>query len=136
MEAYCVFLMGSFVALPAFRSQYGIPDGSGGMVIAPSWQSALQCGGPVGALVGVFIAGPLAAWIGYRWATIAGLMGLNGTIFVMFFADSLPIFFLSQLLEGMSFRIDPMSKANKQVYPGESSSPSPPHTVARLSLCD
>ena len=72
MEAYCVFLMGSFVALPAFRQRYGIPDGLGGsgMVIETSWQSALQCGGPVGALIGVFIAGPLAAWIGYRWATI------------------------------------------------------------------
>lgn len=102
MEAYCVFLMGSFIALPAFRNQYGIPDGSGGMVIETSWQSALQMGGPLGALIGVFLAGPLAAWIGYRWATIMGLMALNGTIFIMFFANSLPVFFASQLLEGTS----------------------------------
>ena len=105
MEAYCVFLMGSFVALPAFRSEYGIPDGKGGMVIETSWQSALQVGGPLGALIGVFIAGPITSWIGYRWATIGGLMMLNGTIFIMFFANSLPIFFLSQLFEGIPWGI-------------------------------
>jgi len=105
MEAYCVFLMGSFIALPAFRQEYGIPDGSGGMVIETSWQSALQMGGPLGALIGVFIAGPITSWIGYRWATIAGLMALNATIFCMFFANSLPVFFASQLLEGIPWGI-------------------------------
>ena len=105
MEAYCVFLMGNFIALPAFRRDFGIPDGSGGQVIETSWQSALQMGGPLGALIGVFLAGPLTSWIGYRWATIAGLMGLNATIFIMFFANSLPVFFASQLLEGIPWGI-------------------------------
>ena len=101
MEAYCVFLMGSFIALPAFRADYGIPDGKGGQVIETSWQSALQMGGPIGALIGVFIAGPVAAKIGYRWTTIGALMLLNAFVFVMFFAKSLPIFFVSQLLQGL-----------------------------------
>ncbi len=107
MEAYCVFLMGSFVALPAFQQAYGIPDPStpGGKVIETSWQSALQVGGPLGALIGVFLAGPITSWIGYRWATIAGLMALNATIFCMYFANSLPVFFASQLLEGLSWGI-------------------------------
>jgi len=99
--------MGSFIALPAFRQEYGIDDGSGtgGKVIETSWQSALQMGGPLGALIGVFIAGPITSWIGYRWATIAGLMALNATIFCMFFANSLPVFFASQLLEGIPWGI-------------------------------
>lgn len=105
MEAYCVFLMGNFIALPAFQSRFGIPDGKGGMVIETKWQSALQVGGPLGALIGVFLAGPLASWVGYRWATISGLMGLNATIFCMFFANSLPVFFASQLLEGIPWGI-------------------------------
>jgi SP family general alpha glucoside:H+ symporter-like MFS transporter len=105
MEAYCVFLMGSFIALPAFRTAYGISDGNGGMVIETSWQSALQMGGPLGALIGVFLAGPITSWIGYRWATIAGLMMLNATIFCMYFANSLPVFFASQLLEGIPWGI-------------------------------
>jgi SP family general alpha glucoside:H+ symporter-like MFS transporter len=105
MEAYCVFLMGNFIALPAFRTAYGIDDGKGGLVIATSWQSALQVGGPLGALIGVFLAGPLTSWIGYRWATITGLMGLNAAIFIMFFADSLGVFFASQLIEGIPWGI-------------------------------
>jgi SP family general alpha glucoside:H+ symporter-like MFS transporter len=105
MESYCLFLMGSFVALPAFRLRYGIPDGSGGFVLESSWQSALQVGGPLGALIGVFIAGPITSRIGYRYATILGLMLLNAMIFVMFFANSLPVFFVSQLLEGVPWGI-------------------------------
>ncbi|KAJ4376378.1 hypothetical protein N0V83_001661 [Neocucurbitaria cava] len=106
MEAYCVFLMGSFVALPAFANEYGIyDDGKGKYVIAASWQSALQMGGPLGALIGVFLAGPITTRIGYRWATISGLMFLNAFILVFYFAKSLPVMFVSQLLEGIPWGI-------------------------------
>ncbi|KAL1607359.1 hypothetical protein SLS59_002324 [Nothophoma quercina] len=109
MEAYCVFIMGSFIALPAFRQRYGVlsptaanPDNR---IIEASWQSALQVGGPLGAICGVMLAGPLTSRIGYRWATITGLMFLNAFIFVMYFGDSLPVFFVSQLLEGIPWGI-------------------------------
>jgi SP family general alpha glucoside:H+ symporter-like MFS transporter len=106
MEAYCVFLMGNFIALPAFAMDYGFYDpGKEKWVIAASWQSALQVGGPLGALVGTFLAGPLTSRIGYRWATITGLMLLNGFIFIFYFAKSLPIMFLAQLLEGIPWGI-------------------------------
>jgi len=111
MEAYCVFLMGNFIALPAFEKEFGIPlthpdpDRPHGKIIAASWQSALQMGGPVGAIIGVCLAGPLTSRIGYRWATISGLMLLNCFIFVFYFANSLPIMFVSQLLEGVPWGI-------------------------------
>jgi len=106
MESYCVFLMGSFIALPSFANEYGVWDAAKGEgVIVASWQSALQMGGPVGAIIGVCLAGPLTSRIGYRWATIVGLMLLNAFIFVFYFANSLPIMFLSQLLEGVPWGI-------------------------------
>ncbi|KGB78160.1 MFS transporter SP family general alpha glucoside:H+ symporter [Cryptococcus deuterogattii R265] len=105
MESYDVFLIGNFVALPAFRDRFGIPDGTGGYVIATKWQSALQMSGQLGALIGVFLAGPLTSRIGYRWATLVGLMLMNATIFVSFFANSLPLFFTGQLLEGIPWGI-------------------------------
>lgn len=106
MEAYCVFLIGNFIALPAFANEYGIwDDGNDKYVIETKWQSALQAVGPIGALIGVFLAGPLTSRIGYRWATIAGLMALNAFIFVFYFANSLPIMFLSQILEGIPWGI-------------------------------
>lgn len=107
MESYCVFLMGNFVALPEFKKRYGIPNDSEKepWVIAPEWQSALQMGGPLGAIIGCYLAGPLTSRIGYRWATIVGLMALNGFIFIFYFGDSLPVMLVSQLLEGIPWGI-------------------------------
>lgn len=111
MESYDVFLINNFVALPAFVLRYGIYDpqhndpDTGHYLIAAKWQSSMQVSGQLGALIGVFIAGPLTSWIGYRWATIIGLMALNGFIFIFYFGDSLPIFFLAQILEGLPWGI-------------------------------
>lgn len=105
MESYCVFLMGAFVAYNQFMKQFGVKDQNGGYTIEASWQSALQMGGPLGALVGVLIAGPITSRIGYRWATIGGLMLLNAFIFVFYFANSLAVMFVAQLLEGVPWGI-------------------------------
>jgi SP family general alpha glucoside:H+ symporter-like MFS transporter len=106
MEAYCVFLMGNFLALPAFQADFGDFDPiSGKHVVAAKWQSSFQAAGPLGALVGVCLAGPITSAIGYRWATISGLMVLNGFIFVFYFAKSLPVMFVAQLLEGIPWGI-------------------------------
>jgi MFS transporter, SP family, general alpha glucoside:H+ symporter len=106
MESYCVFLAGNFIALPKFQRDYGFLDtNTGNYVIATSWQSALQMGGPVGAFIGVFLAGPITSKIGYRWATIGGLMALNGFIFIFYFANSKGVMLAAQLLEGIPWGI-------------------------------
>lgn len=104
MESYCVFLMGNFIALPAFENAYGILH-EGEMIIETKWQFALQMGGPCGALIGVFLAGPLTSKIGYRWATISALMALNAFIFVFYYGNSLGVMLASQLLEGVPWGI-------------------------------
>ncbi|KAF8183586.1 maltose porter [Mycena galopus ATCC 62051] len=106
MESYDVFLMGNFLALPAFKNRFGVLDAATNThVVVTKWQSALQMSGQLGALIGVFLAGPLTSRIGYRWATLFGLTLMNATIFVTFFADSLPVFFVGQLLEGLPWGI-------------------------------
>jgi SP family general alpha glucoside:H+ symporter-like MFS transporter len=106
MESYCVFLIGNFVALPAFIDKYGVYDAAtNGKVVVTKWQSALQVSGQLGALIGVFLAGPLTSRIGYRWATISGLMLLNVFIFAFYYAESMPVIFVAQLLEGMPWGI-------------------------------
>ncbi|KAK4449698.1 alpha-glucosides permease MPH2 [Podospora aff. communis PSN243] len=105
MESYCVFLMGAFVAMDQFKREYGVLDHEQKWQIEASWQSALQMGGPLGAIIGVCIAGPITSRIGYRWATILGLMVLNAFIFVFYFANSLAVMFVSQLLEGVPWGI-------------------------------
>lgn len=106
MESYCVFLAGNFIALPAFAKRYGVwHEADDKWIIESQWQSALQMGGPLGAFIGVFLAGPLTSKIGYRWATISALMALNGFIFVFYFGDSLGVLLASQLLEGLPWGI-------------------------------
>jgi SP family general alpha glucoside:H+ symporter-like MFS transporter len=106
MESYDVFLMGNFIALPAFAKKYGFYHAADDKwIIATKWQSALQVSGQLGALIGVFLAGPLTSRIGYRWATLTGLMLLNVFIFAFYFGDSLPVFFVAQLLEGIPWGI-------------------------------
>jgi MFS family permease len=106
MEAYCLFLIGNFIALPAFAQRYGIwSEKDDKWVIETKWQSALQVIGPVGAIIGVVIAGPITSRIGYRWATILGLMLLNCFIFIFYFADSLPVMLIAQLFEGIPWGI-------------------------------
>lgn len=106
MESYCVFLMGQFVATAQFDKDFGVlSHETGKYIIEASWQSAFQCSGPVGAFIGVFIAGPITSAIGYRWATIGGLMFLNAFIFIFYFAKSNGVFFASQILEGIPWGI-------------------------------
>jgi MFS family permease len=61
--------------------------------------------GQLGALIGVMIAGPLTSRIGYRYATLLGLMLLNAFIFIFYFAKTMPVFFAAQVLEGIPWGI-------------------------------
>ncbi|KAL2856447.1 general substrate transporter [Aspergillus pseudoustus] len=107
MESYCVFLMGQFIATAQFARDFGVQSHveGGGYIIEAAWQSAFQCSGPIGAFIGVFLAGPITSWIGYRWATIGGLMALNAFIFIFYFGNSQGMFFASQILEGIPWGI-------------------------------
>lgn len=110
MESFCVFLVGNFLALPAFVQSmagpgYTTTDSTGKLVVVTKWQSSLQVSGQLGALIGVIIAGPITSRIGYRWATFGGLMLLNVFIFVFYFAKSIPVVFASQILEGIPWGI-------------------------------
>lgn len=102
MESFDMFLIGNFVALPAFYNKYGVDQGDGkGFVIPTRWQTSLSQAGQIGAFLGVFLAPPITNRLGYRWTALIGLMLMNATIFISFFADSLPVFLVGQLFEGI-----------------------------------
>lgn len=106
MESYDVFLIGNFMALPAFTQKYGVYNELKNEYVVPfKWQSAQQVSGQLGALIGVFVAGPLTSYIGYRWSFIIGLMLLNAFIFIFYFAESMPVVFAAQILEGIPWGI-------------------------------
>ncbi|OKL56087.1 hypothetical protein UA08_08784 [Talaromyces atroroseus] len=100
MESFDMFLNTNFVALSYFKRRYGVAvDGS--YSIPTRWQSALFQAGQCGAFVGVYLAGPITNRIGYRWTTIVGLILMNATIFISFFADSLTVMVIGQAFEGV-----------------------------------
>ena len=86
MESFDMFLVGNFVALPAFKERFGVQlDGK--WVIETKWQSALFQAGQCGAFVGVFAAGPVTNRLGYKWTTFCALVGMICTIFISFFVS-------------------------------------------------
>ncbi|KAK1238887.1 hypothetical protein MKX08_005948 [Trichoderma sp. CBMAI-0020] len=101
MESFDMFLNGNFVAQAAFQKHFGVFVEGSGWTIPTKWQSALFQSGQCGAFVGVFLAGPITNRIGYRWTTILGLVLMNATIFISFFADSLTLLVVGQALEGV-----------------------------------
>ena len=130
-----MFLSGNFVALPFFKQTYGVQTADG-YAIETKWQSSLFQAGQCGALVGVFLAGPITNRLGYRWTTIIALVMMNTTIFVSFFvslqrspirgpghsnacsdqADSLAVLVVGQALEGVPWGI---FIANSPAYASE-----------------
>jgi SP family general alpha glucoside:H+ symporter-like MFS transporter len=86
MESFDMFLVGNFVALPAFKERFGVQlDGK--WVIETKWQSALFQAGQCGAFVGVFAAGPVTNKLGYKWTTFCALVAMICTIFISFFVS-------------------------------------------------
>lgn len=115
MESFDMFLNGNFVAQDAFKARYGVLHGDK-KTIETKWQSALFQSGQCGAFVGVLIAGPITNRLGYRWTTMLGLMMMNATIFVSFFADSLAVLTVGQALEGVPWGL---FIANSPAYASE-----------------
>ncbi|KFY35428.1 hypothetical protein V494_05927 [Pseudogymnoascus sp. VKM F-4513 (FW-928)] len=116
MESFDMFLNGNFVAIDAFKERYGVWVEGDGWTIETKWQSALFQSGQCGAFVGVFLAGPITNRIGYRWTTILGLILMNATIFVSFFANSLALLVVGQALEGVPWGL---FIANSPAYASE-----------------
>ncbi|OBT72927.1 hypothetical protein VF21_07780 [Pseudogymnoascus sp. 05NY08] len=116
MESFDMFLNGNFVVIQAFKERYGVWVEGDGWTIETKWQSALFQSGQCGAFVGVFLAGPITNRIGYRWTTIVGLILMNATIFVSFFANSLALLVVGQALQGVPWGL---FIANSPAYASE-----------------
>jgi MFS family permease len=136
MESFDMFLNGNFVALTAFKREYGVLVADGTKAIPTKWQSALFQAGQCGAFVGVFIAGPITNRIGYRWATLVALMLMNATIFISFFVSTPTL--ISNPLPNINSRPTRLNFSSSdrlsKVFPGECSLPTLLPTPVKLSL--
>ncbi|KAM0747026.1 general substrate transporter [Meredithblackwellia eburnea MCA 4105] len=102
MEAYDIALVSNLVALPAFRKRFGVyVDASSGYQLDAAWQSALLQSPIIGAFFGVLAAGQTTTRFGYKKTLLANLVLMISTIFITFFATSLKVLLVGQLLSGL-----------------------------------
>jgi SP family general alpha glucoside:H+ symporter-like MFS transporter len=102
MEGYDTKLMGSFYAQPAFAKTYGTITSKGSYQIPAPWQAGLSNGSNVGVLIGLLSAGYFSERFGFRKTIMSALVIVTGFIFIQFFAPSLPVLEVGQILLGSS----------------------------------
>lgn len=103
MEGYDTILMGNFFGYPAFQRKYGnLYPGLGYQLTGP-WQVGLTNASSCGTVIGIAINGWSAAKFGYRKVMIVSLFFMNAFIFITFFAPSVQVLLVGQILCGESY---------------------------------
>lgn len=100
MEGYDTMLMGNLIAQPTFQERYGFPVGKGKYEIPARWQAGLNNGSVCGQLIGLLVAGSVSERFGFRKTMIVGLTVIVAFIFIQFFAPSLEVLEVGQVLFG------------------------------------
>ncbi|OQV08879.1 hypothetical protein CLAIMM_13093 isoform 2 [Cladophialophora immunda] len=105
MEGYDLLLMGSFYALPPFQQKYGKPLPDGSNQIPAPWQSGLSNGATVGSIFGLMLNGYVSERFGFKKTMLGALALICGLIFIPFFAPSLEVLLVGQILMGIPWGI-------------------------------
>ncbi|KAI1644916.1 sugar transporter [Daldinia loculata] len=105
MEGFGTSIVGSYISFPPFRDRFGTQAPNGDYQIPASWQNGIAGATNVGEIIGLQIAGVLSERWGYRWTIISALVAVTGFIFFPFFANSLTIFLVGELFQGMAWGI-------------------------------
>lgn len=105
MEGYDGVLMGSFYAVDAFNKKYGSLQTDGTYYLSAAWQSGLSNSMSVGQIFGLFICGLVSERLGYRKTMLSALCAVICFIFILFFAPSVEILCVGEILMGISLGI-------------------------------
>lgn len=106
MDGYDTALIGSLFGFPAFRQRFGIEVGSSGTYqVEAKWQTALGLASPLGNVVGIFINGVLTERYGHKKTLLGTITWLTGCIFIAFFAPTVEVLFVGELLCGLAWGV-------------------------------
>lgn len=100
MEGYDTKLIGTLFAQPAFQKAYGEHVKGDTYQITAAWQAGLSNSSAIGQLLGLLISGHLVERFGFRKTMITGLTSIIALIFMQFFAPSLAVLEVAQILFG------------------------------------
>lgn len=104
MEGYDTILLGNFFAQPAFTKKFGECNADG-CQISPAWQAGLQNGSQIGSIIGLSAVGYLTDSLGYRKTMMGALALMTAFTFFPFFAESLPVLLVGQILQGLPWGV-------------------------------
>ena len=100
MDGYDLHVPGLLYAVPAFREAYGHERPDGSIQISAAWQSGLNNGSIIGQLGGLYLSGYLTESLGFRKTLMIALLVTPCIIFIQFFAPSLIVLEIGQILLG------------------------------------
>lgn len=100
MTAFDPQLLGNLYATPAFQRDFGYPY-RGRYIISAPWQTGLSMGNPVGQAVGAFCAAYPMERFGRKRTFGVCVVLTAGLIFIQFFARSLTVLLVGELLGGL-----------------------------------
>jgi len=106
MEGYDIVLISSFFGLPSFTKKYGsFLNDTSGYQISAAWQAGLSNGTSIGTFIGSMLNGYFVFKFGYRKTLLCSLLLIVAFIFIPFFAPSLPVLLLGQILCGVPWGV-------------------------------
>ncbi|UNI17113.1 hypothetical protein JDV02_003489 [Purpureocillium takamizusanense] len=105
MDGYDFKLFGLLLAQPAFNKKYGTLQPNGTYQISAAWQSGITNGSNIGQMVGLYLAGYLSDRLGFRRSIMITLLMIPCIIFIEFFAPSLVVLEIGQILLGVPLGI-------------------------------
>lgn len=92
-------------AQPAFQQRYGEQLPNGTFQIPAPWQAGLSNGATVGAIIGLILNGYISERYGFKKTMIGALCAITGIVFIPFFATSLKVLLVGQILIGIPWGI-------------------------------
>lgn len=106
MEGYDGILIANLIAYPSFKKQYGsyYPELDQYVVSAP-WQVGLGNAAACGSIIGQFITGYVTERFGHRRVTMVALVLLSAFVFITFFARSITVLCVGEVLLGIPWGI-------------------------------
>ncbi|KAI6083926.1 putative maltose permease [Hypoxylon rubiginosum] len=100
MLAFDPQIIGNMFAMPQFQKDFGF-ELDGEYVIPASWQTGLSLGNPIGQVVGALFSAYPMEMFGRKWTFFACVLLTAGLVFIQFFARSLQVLLVGELLGGL-----------------------------------
>ncbi|KAH6686670.1 general substrate transporter [Plectosphaerella plurivora] len=106
MEGMDVGLINNFFAHPSYRQKFGWGEDAEGLPFIPAnWQTGIGLGNNGGSIIGLLLNGYLQSRFGSRRVYMGAMALMACTIFVLFFATSVEMLLVGNLLCGIPWGI-------------------------------